>query len=125
MGTGLVSFRRERVARSAPAWVEVTERHICDGSRPRADMLLISPTGGPGRCRRPQRTSPHTGHAEAARSWASHVGSPTPSLLVLHPGAPQRHSQISGAVCVPAEVAGTGLAPFHSVAASWERAEFW
>src|SRR3954454_24405592 len=94
MGTGLVSFRRERVARSAPAWVEVTERHICDGSRPRADMLLIRPTGGPGRCRRPRRTSPHTGHAEAARSWMSHVGSPAPSLLVLHPGAPQRHSQI-------------------------------
>ena len=25
----------------------------------------------------------------------SHVGSPAPTLLVLHPGAPQRHSQIS------------------------------
>src|SRR5918992_1263063 len=24
----------------------------------------------------------------------SHVGSPAPSLVVLHPGAPQRHSQI-------------------------------
>jgi hypothetical protein len=33
-------------------------------------MLLIRPTGGPGRCRRPRRTSPHTGHAEAARSIA-------------------------------------------------------
>ena len=33
-------------------------------------------------------------HAEAARSFASHAGSPTPSLVVLHPGAPQRHSQI-------------------------------
>jgi len=28
------------------------------------------------------------------RSCMSHVGSPAPSLLVLHPGAPQRHSQI-------------------------------
>ena len=39
------SFRRERVERSAPAWVEVTERHICDRSRPRADRLLISSWG--------------------------------------------------------------------------------
>src|SRR5205085_2928404 len=28
----------------------------------------------------------------------SHVGSPAPSLVVLHPGAPQRHSQIVGRV---------------------------
>jgi hypothetical protein len=41
---------------SAPAWVEVTERHIRDGSRPRADRLLIRPTGGPGWCRQPRRT---------------------------------------------------------------------
>ena len=34
------------------------------------------------------------GHAEAAESVESHIGSPTPSLVVLHPGAPQRHSQI-------------------------------
>jgi hypothetical protein len=34
------------------------------------------------------------GHAEAAESVESHIGSPTPSLLVLHPGAPQQHSQI-------------------------------
>jgi hypothetical protein len=33
-------------------------------------------------------------HAEAAGSVESHIGSPTPSLLVLHPGAPQQHSQI-------------------------------
>ena len=33
-------------------------------------------------------------HAAAARSCMSHVGSPAPSLVVLHPGAPQRHSQI-------------------------------
>jgi len=33
-------------------------------------------------------------HAEAARSFSGHVGSPAPSLVVLHPGAPQRHSQI-------------------------------
>ena len=35
-----------------------------------------------------------TGHAEAARSNKSHIGSPAPSLAVLLPGAPQRHSQI-------------------------------
>jgi restriction system protein len=34
------------------------------------------------------------GHAEAARYSPSHVGSPAPSLVVLHPGVPQRHSQI-------------------------------
>ena len=34
------------------------------------------------------------GHAETARWDASHAGSPTPSLVVLHPGAPQRHSQM-------------------------------
>jgi hypothetical protein len=35
------------------------------------------------------------GHvAETARSFVSHAGTPAPSLLVLHPGAPQRHSQI-------------------------------
>ena len=34
------------------------------------------------------------GHAETAGSVESHIGPPTPSLLVLHPGAPQRHSQI-------------------------------
>ena len=33
-------------------------------------------------------------HAETAGSVESHIGPPTPSLLVLHPGAPQRHSQI-------------------------------
>ena len=33
-------------------------------------------------------------HAEAAGSVESHIGSPTPSLVVLHPRAPQRHSQI-------------------------------
>jgi hypothetical protein len=32
MGTGLVPSVGERVERSAPAWVEVTEWHICDGS---------------------------------------------------------------------------------------------
>ena len=33
-------------------------------------------------------------HAEAAGSVESHIESPTPSLAVLHPGAPHRHSQI-------------------------------
>jgi hypothetical protein len=41
---------------SAPVWVEATEWHLCDGSRPQADRLLIRPTGGPGRCRQPRRT---------------------------------------------------------------------
>jgi hypothetical protein len=34
------------------------------------------------------------GHAETAESVESHIGSPTPSLVVLRPGAPQQHSQI-------------------------------
>src|SRR5215207_41511 len=33
-------------------------------------------------------------HTETAGSVESHIGPPTPSLLVLHPGAPQQHSQI-------------------------------
>ena len=33
MGTGLVPSDGERVKRSAPAWMGVTEWHICDGSR--------------------------------------------------------------------------------------------
>ena len=79
---------------SAPAWVGVTERHICDGSRPCggqasdqanwwARPVSVSTTDESG-----------PGHAEAARSFASHAETPTPSLVVLHPGAPQRHSQI-------------------------------
>ena len=34
------------------------------------------------------------GHAAAAGSVVSHIGAPAPSLVVLHPGAPQQHSQI-------------------------------
>jgi hypothetical protein len=55
-------------------------------------MLLIKPTGGPVPATTTDRLT--TGHAEAARSCVSHVGSPAPSLAGLHPGAPQRHSQI-------------------------------
>ena len=32
-----------RVQRSAPAWIEVTERHICDGSRPRGGQTSHVP----------------------------------------------------------------------------------
>ena len=46
---------------SAPARVAVTVWHICDGSRPRADRLVIRPSGGPGRCRRTQRTRQRQG----------------------------------------------------------------
>src|SRR6476620_795105 len=69
MGTGLVPSVGERVERSAPAWVGVTEWHICDGSRPRADMLLIRPTGGPGRCRRPRRTGQIKGTPKRPERW--------------------------------------------------------
>src|SRR4051794_38030989 len=72
----------------------ITERHICDGSRPRADMLLIRPTGGPGRCRRPRRTSQGQGTPRRPDLGRVTSGSLAPSLVVLHPGAPQRHSQI-------------------------------
>ena len=45
--------------------------------------LLIRPTGGPGRCRRPQRTGHTTRHAEAARSGPSHA-----ALTGTEPGGP-------------------------------------
>ena len=41
---------------------------ISPRSRTTLIRLLIKPTGGPGRCRRPRRTSRRQGHAEAARS---------------------------------------------------------
>src|SRR5919112_968395 len=34
---------RSGSTRSAPAWVRVTARHICDGPHPRVDRLLIRP----------------------------------------------------------------------------------
>ena len=59
-----------------------------------ADRLLIRPTGGPGPVPATTTDRSDEGHAEAAGSVESHIESPTPSLVVLHPGAPQRHSQI-------------------------------
>src|SRR5829696_6071708 len=59
-----------------------------------ADRLLIRRTGGPGPVPATTTDRSDEGHAEAAGSVESHIGSPTPSLVVLHPGAPQRHSQI-------------------------------
>src|SRR3954453_14689236 len=94
MGTGLVPFRWGAGQRSAPTWVEVTERRICDGSRPQADRLLIKPTGGPGRCRQPQQTRHGEGTRRRPDLGRVTPRSPAPSLVVLHPGAPQRHSQI-------------------------------
>jgi hypothetical protein len=80
---------------SAPARVAVTVWHICDGSRPRADRLVIRPSGGPGRCRRPQRTGQPQGTPKRPDQGLSHAAIASTSLVVLHPGAPQRHSQIS------------------------------
>ena len=79
---------------SAPARVAVTVWHICDGSRPRADRLVIRPCGGPGRCRRLQRTGPRKGTPKRPDKARVTLRSPAPSLVVLHPGAPQQHSQI-------------------------------
>src|SRR5215208_8133848 len=93
MGTGLV-LPTGSGSTSAPVWVAVTEWHICDGSRPRADRLLIRPTGGPGRCRRPRWTSRREGTPKRPDLDRVTPWSPTPSLVVLQPGAPQRHSQI-------------------------------
>jgi hypothetical protein len=54
---------------------------------------------------------PGSGPSEAAGFHEGHAGSPAPSLLVLHPGAPQGHSQIPGGdlrlVLVPARGPGT------------------
>jgi hypothetical protein len=65
----------------------------------RADMLLIKPTGGPGRCRQPRRTGHKKGTPKRPDLVWVTSRSPAPSLVVLHPGAPQRHSQIL--VCAP------------------------
>src|SRR5882757_10782840 len=92
MATGRLSFHGAR-STSAPAWMGSPWWHICDGSRSRGHASnqanwWARPV--------PATTADRSGqgHAEAARSWLSHVGSPAPSLVVLHPGAPQRHSQI-------------------------------
>src|SRR6476660_6962332 len=94
MGTGRGPSSGERVKRSAPAWAEVTEWHICDGSRPQGGHASDQANWWARSVPATTADRSNTGHAEAARSSASHAGSPTPSLLVLHPGAPQRHSQI-------------------------------
>src|SRR4051794_31436086 len=96
MATGRVSFPVGNGQTLAPAWVRSPQRQICEGSRPRADRLLNQANwwARPVPATTTDRST--TGHAEAARSLVSHVGSPAPSLVVLHPGVPQRHSQIFG-----------------------------
>ena len=51
----------------------ITMWHICDGSRPRADRLLIRTTGGPGRCRQTGADMSTEGHAETAGSLQGHT----------------------------------------------------
>src|SRR5581483_6519283 len=113
MATGRVSFPVGNGQPLAPAWVRSPQRQICEGSRPRADRLLnqanwwarpVPATTTDKSCQR---------HATAAKSSESHIGSPAPSLAVLHPGTPQRHSQIvgrSGTTVVSDLPAGHGLA---------------
>jgi IS30 family transposase len=60
----------------------ITERHICDGSRHRRTGFSKA------RHRRP----------DLPRAT---LRSPAPSLVVLHPGAPQQHSQIYRALLLP------------------------
>src|SRR5215207_1518928 len=79
---------------SAPAWVEVTEWHICDGSRPSSGPASDQANWWAKPVPATTTDRSDEGHAEAAGSVESHIGSPTPSLVVLYPGAPQRHSQI-------------------------------
>src|SRR5690242_233956 len=57
-------------------------------------MLLIKPTGGRGRCRQPRQTSHGEGTPRRPDLGRVTPRSPVLSLVVLHPGAPQRHSQI-------------------------------
>jgi hypothetical protein len=102
----------------APAWVRSPKRQICEGSRPRADKLLNQANwwARPVPATTTDRST--TGHAEAARSSLSHVGSPAPSLAVLHPGAPQRHTHRSSHRDVPnrGDQGGPRLRPARPVA---------
>src|SRR5215213_6826583 len=93
MGTGLV-LPEGSGSTSAPAWVEVTEWHICDGSRRKSGQASDQANWWARPVPATTTDRSEEGHAEAAGSVESHIGSPTPSLVVLHPGAPQRHSQI-------------------------------
>src|SRR5215204_4450478 len=79
---------------SAPAWVEVTEWHICDGSRPSSGQASDQANWWARPVPATTTDRSDEGHAETAESVESHIGSPTPSLVVLRPGAPQQHSQI-------------------------------
>ena len=113
------SFLRGAGQRSAPAWVGVTEWHICDGSRPRADRLLIRPTGGPGRCRRPDGQvndkARRSGQicSESRRVTGTEPGGPPPrstatTLTDLEPGHvlltdfPEALIQLPSRRCSPA-----------------------
>src|SRR5215213_7990607 len=132
MGTGLV-LPEGSGSTSAPAWVEVTEWHICDGSRPSSGQASdqanwwARPVSATTTDRSDER------HAETAGSVESHIGPPTPSLLILHPGAPQRHSQIRrprqgllggpgwsiyGGIWATASVTGQGLRRHVAVTAA-------
>ena len=75
--------------------MRVTEWHICDGSRPQGGQASDQANWWARPVPATTADRSEEGHAGAARSCASHAGSPTPRLVVLHPGAPQRHSQIS------------------------------
>src|SRR6186713_2098712 len=94
MGTGLV-LSGGAGQRSAPAWMgspsgtSVTGHALPGGQASDQASWWARPV--------PATTTDKSsaGHAEAVGSASSHTGSPAPSLAVLHPGAPQRHSQIS------------------------------
>ena len=94
----------------------ITERHLCDGSRPQADKLLIRPTwwARPVPATTADKSRPR--HTTAARSFAGHTELPAPSLEHSHPGAPQRHSQI---VCYQDRQPGAALPVLFVVVFPW------
>src|SRR5215213_2720681 len=93
MGTGLV-LPEGSGSTSAPARVEVTEWHICDGPRPSSGQASDQANWWARPVPATTTDRSDEGHAATAESVESHIGSPTPSLVVLRPGAPQQHSQI-------------------------------
>src|ERR1700712_2851583 len=94
-----------RRSRSAPAWAEVTERHICEESRPTADRLLSGQLVGQAGAGNPD------GHVNykarrAARSGLSHV-----EVTGADPGGPPGRSTAATLTDEVAEAEGVAAQP--------------
>ena len=118
MATGRVSFPWATVQRWHRPGCGHHSGRSGEGSRPRADRLLNQANWWARPVPATTTNRSTTGHTEAARSSLSHVGSPAPSLAVLHPGAPQRHTHRSSHRDVPnrGDQGGPRLRPARPVA---------